>query len=49
MLSKKLLEELKNIFKEDYGIELQPQVITEIGNTLVAFFETLVKIDAENL
>lgn len=47
MVSQELLEELGMIFKEDYQIDLQPQELSEIGNTLVNYFELLAKIDNE--
>lgn len=45
MVSKQLLEELRMIIKEDYGVELQPQDLSEVGNSLVEYFELLIKID----
>lgn len=47
MVSQELLGELKTIFQEDYGIKLQPQQVSEIGNTLVTFFELLAKIERQ--
>ena len=47
MVSQHLLDELKTILKEDYGLELQQQAVAGIGNTLVSFFELLAKIDYE--
>lgn len=43
MVSQELLAELKVIMKEDYGIELNQNALTEFGNMLVAFFELLAK------
>ncbi len=43
MISQELLAELKIIMKEDYGIDLKPDVLTEFANMLVAFFEVLAK------
>lgn len=45
MVSQKLLDELGTIIKEDYGLELQQEAVSEIGNTLVSFFESLARID----
>jgi hypothetical protein len=44
MVSQKLLNELKQIIKEDYGVELTQKETSEVGNTLVQFFELLIKI-----
>lgn len=44
MVSPELLNELKAIIKEDYGTKLQPEKLSEIGNGLVNFFESLLKI-----
>ncbi|GEM_PF-1406054 len=46
MISRNLLLELKQILKEDFGLELSLQEVTEIGATLLAFVETLLKIEA---
>ncbi len=43
MVSQELLAELKVIMKEDYGIDLKQDVLTEFGNMLFAFFELLAK------
>lgn len=45
MVSKKLLQELKQIVKEEYGVELKPKEVSNIGNTLVGFFELLLEIE----
>lgn len=45
MVSQQLIAELGVIIKEDYGVDLQPTVVSEIGNTLVGFFELLSKIE----
>lgn len=44
MISQELLNELKDIIKEDYGIDLQIPAISEIANTLVCSFDLLAKI-----
>ena len=41
MVTQELLAELRVIMKEDYGIELQQDALTEFGNMLVVFFELL--------
>lgn len=43
MVSQELLAELKVIMREDYGIDLKQDVLTEFGNMLFAFFELLAK------
>ena len=47
MISQELLNELKIIIKEDYGIDLAPEVVSDIGYTLVGFFETLAQVACE--
>lgn len=42
MVSEKLLQELKQIVKEEYGVELVPKEVSSIGNSLVRFFEILI-------
>jgi len=46
MISKNLLLELKQILKEDFGLELSLQEVIEIGTTLLAFVEALLKIES---
>lgn len=46
MISKKLLKELQQIIKEEYGVELEPKEASNIGNTLVGFFELLAEINS---
>lgn len=48
MISQELINELRIIIKEDYGVELQPAVVNDIAYTLVGFFETLAQIAYEN-
>lgn len=48
MVSKELLEELRIIIKKDYKINLKPKEVSEIGNSLVSFFELLLKIESDN-
>lgn len=48
MVSQELLVELKDIIQEDYGMELPIRVVSEIGNSLVGFFELLVKIESQH-
>ncbi len=45
MVSQSLLVELKDIIQEDYGMKLPMKAISEIGNSLVGFFELLAKIE----
>lgn len=47
MISQELINELRVIIKEDYGVELQPAVVSDIAYTLVDFFETLAKVAYE--
>lgn len=41
MISQELINELRIIIKEDYGVELQSAAVSDIAYTLVDFFETL--------
>jgi len=45
MLSKKLIDEYKQIIKEDYGVELSDQDTFECATGLVSYVELLMKID----
>lgn len=47
MVSQELLEELRMILKEECQLELQPQEVSQIGNTFVDYFKLLLKIDRE--
>lgn len=47
MVSQELLQELKVIIKEDYGVELKQDEVSELGNVLVALFELLAKMEQE--
>lgn len=49
MVSQQLLDELKIILEEEYKLELTPDIVSEIGNTLVQFFTLLIRIDQEKL
>lgn len=44
MISQSLLSELKIIFLEDYGIDLPPKELSEVGTSLVGMFELLAKM-----
>lgn len=45
MVSQSLLEELKNVIYEDYGVKLTPQTLSSLGNDLVQFFEILMSVE----
>lgn len=47
MLSKKLIDEYKQIIKEDYGVELSDQDAFECATGLVNYVELLMKIDQQ--
>jgi hypothetical protein len=50
MLSQELLEELREIVREDLGKELGDEELFEFGENLLSYFELLAKIYArENL
>lgn len=46
MISRQLLLELKTILEEDHNLKLSFQEVMEIGTTLLAYVETLLKIDS---
>lgn len=46
MISNNLLLELRQIIKEEYGIVLNLQEVTELGTIMLVFIETLLKIEA---
>lgn len=48
MISKELTQELYQILKEDYGVDLSNEIVTHIGNSLVTYFEILLKTDNES-
>jgi len=47
MISEQLFEELKNIFKTEYHLDLNDQEIRVIGNQLISSYETLIKLFKE--
>lgn len=44
MISQQLLLELKQILEEDFNLKLTLQEVMEIGESLLAYVETLIKI-----
>jgi len=48
MVSQQLLNELKEIIKEEYGKDLEMDKISQIGNGLVGYFDLLAKMQHEN-
>jgi hypothetical protein len=44
MLKQELLNELREIVKEDFGKCLDDEELFEFGNTLISYFELLAKI-----
>jgi hypothetical protein len=46
MLSKEMLNELREIIKEDFGESLDEKDLFEFGSSLLAYFELLAKIQA---
>lgn len=46
-ISKKLLDELKKIMKEEYGVEYTDTEAHEAGTNLVGYFDLLIKMDYE--
>lgn len=47
MISQTLLSELRTIVKEDFGVVLAPNDLSDFANTLLGFFELLIKISNE--
>ena len=45
MVSQNLIEELRTIIKEDYGVELEIKEVREIAETLVNFFDILSEVE----
>ena len=45
MLSEQTLLELGQILKEEYGVEISPQNVSEMGHSLVGYFDLLAKIN----
>ena len=48
MLKNATIEELRKIFREEFGKELTPQEAFELGYNLVAFFDLLAKLDQKD-
>lgn len=47
MITPKLLEELKQIMKEEYGVEYTDAEAHEAATNLVGYFDLLIKMDYE--
>lgn len=47
MVSQPLLSELRVILKEDYQLSVDDNELSEIGNSIVNFFELLITIQQE--
>jgi hypothetical protein len=48
LISQELLNELKDILREDYGKELSQKELFEVGNSLVLYFDLLARIHSRN-
>ncbi|KKQ98036.1 MAG: hypothetical protein UT24_C0005G0055 [Candidatus Woesebacteria bacterium GW2011_GWB1_39_12] len=46
MISRNLLLELKQILEEDFNLKLSLEQVMEIGTILLAYVETLLKIES---
>lgn len=46
-IAKPLLLELKEILESDYKVRLSMQEVTEIGETLLQYFKTLIEIKSK--
>jgi len=49
MISRNLLLELKQILEEEFNLKLTLQEVTEIGTGLLAFVETLLKVESVSI
>lgn len=47
MLTQKLIDEFKQIFKKEYGVALNNKDAYEAATNLVNYFELLIKMDYE--
>ncbi len=47
-LSQELLDELKDILREEFGKELSPKELFDMGNSMVLYFDLLAKINFRN-
>ncbi len=47
MVSQQLLQELKEIIKDEYGQDLEIDKVSQIGNGLVGYFDLLAKMHHE--
>lgn len=45
MLKNTTIEELRKIFREEFGKELTPQEAFDLGHDIVAFFDHLARLD----
>jgi len=48
MLSQQLIKELGDIIEEDYRIQLSPQELFSIANSLAGYYDLLSKYDYED-
>lgn len=48
MVSQTLVEELRIIIKEDYGVELEMKEAKEVADTLVGFFDILSEVEYQD-
>ncbi len=48
MLSRELIDELKQILKKNYGLTLSLAETDEIGTSLVGYFTILARMQSEN-
>jgi len=48
MVSPQLLQELKEIIESEYGVNLDMQEVSEIGNGLVGYYDLLAKMHHQN-
>ena len=48
MVSQKLLLELRQILKEDFGVELKLEEVLDIALVLIGFAEPAMKIEAKS-
>lgn len=49
MINKQLLQELGEIFKEDYGVSLPDEILSDVANALIQYYEVLLKVSDGNI
>ncbi|OGM29420.1 hypothetical protein A2801_02270 [Candidatus Woesebacteria bacterium RIFCSPHIGHO2_01_FULL_41_10] len=48
MLNQELINELKDILKDDFGLSLSVEEVKQIATVFISYFDLLAKIDSLN-